>query len=65
MLVETSNEIGVSPGFKQSADRDVCSAEIGLGGDLLIVGAYGGICLDELADFVGGLFLIDFKDDDM
>ena len=65
VLVETSNEIGVSPAFKQSADRDVCSAEIGLGGDLLIVGAYGGICLDELADFVGGLFLIDFKDDDM
>lgn len=65
VLVETSNEIGVSPAFKQSADREVCSAEIGLGGDLLIVGAYGGICLDELADFVGGLFLIDFKDDDM
>jgi hypothetical protein len=65
VLVETSNEIGVSPAFKQSADRDVCAAEIGLGGDLLIVGAYGGICLDELADFVGGLFLIDFKDDDM
>lgn len=65
VLVETSNEIGVSPAFKQSADRDVCKAEVGLGGDLLIVGAYGGICLDELADFVGGLFLIDFKDDDM
>lgn len=65
VLVETSNEIGISPAFKQSADRDVCSAELGLGGDLLIVGAYGGICLDELADFVGGLFLIDFKDDDM
>lgn len=65
VLVETSNEIGVSPAFKQSADREVCKAEVGLGGDLLIVGAYGGICLDELADFVGGLFLIDFKDDDM
>ena len=64
-LVETSNEMGVSPLFKQSADREVCKAEIGLGADALIVGAYGGICLDEVADFIGGLFLIDFKGDDL
>lgn len=65
VLVESSNEFGVSPAFKQSADREVCKAEIGLGGDLLIVGAYGGICLDELADFIGGIFFIDFKGDDV
>lgn len=65
VLVESSNEFGLSPAFKQSADREVCKAELGLGGDLLIVGAYGGICLDELADFIGGIFLIDFKGDDM
>jgi hypothetical protein len=65
VVVESSNEIGVSPAFKQSADRDVCEAEIGLGLDVLLVGAYGGVCLDEVADFVGGIFLIDFKGDDL
>ena len=64
-LVETSNEIGISPAFKQSADREVCEGEIGLGADVLLVGAYGGVCLDELADFIGGIFLIDFKGDDL
>jgi hypothetical protein len=43
----------------------VCEAEIGLGLDVLLVGAYGGVCLDEVADFVGGIFLIDFKGDDL
>jgi hypothetical protein len=65
VVVESSNEIGVSPAFKQSADRDICEAEIGLGLDVLLVGAYGGVCLDEVADFVGGIFLIDFKGDDL
>jgi len=64
VIVESSNEFGISPAFKQSADRQVCQAEIGLGGDILIVGAYGGVCLDELADFIGGFFMIDFKGDD-
>ena len=65
VLVESSTEIGVSPAFKQSADRDVCKAELGLGLDILLLGGYGGICLDELADFVGGIFLVDFKGDDL
>ena len=65
VMVESSNEIGISPAFKQSADRDVCEAEIGLGLDVLLLGAYGGVCLDEVADFVGGIFLIDFKGDDL
>lgn len=65
VMVESSSEIGLSPAFKQSADRDVCEAELGLGLDVLIVGGYGGVCLDELADFIGGIFLIDFKDDDL
>lgn len=64
VMVESSSEIGISPAFKQSADREVCEAELGLGLDALIVGGYGGVCLDELADFIGGIFLIDFKDDD-
>ncbi len=65
VVVESSNEIGISPAFKQSADRDVCTAELGLGLDVLIIGGYGGVCLDELADFVGGIFLVDFKGDDL
>jgi hypothetical protein len=65
VIVESSNEIGISPAFKQSADRDVCEAELGLGLDVLLLGGYGGVCLDEVADFVGGIFLIDFKGDDL
>jgi hypothetical protein len=64
VMVETSNEIGISPAFKQSADRDICEAEVGLGLDLFIAG-YGGLCLDEVADFVGGIFLVDLKGDDL
>lgn len=65
VMVESANEIGISPVFKQSADRDVCEAELGLGLDVLLLGGYGGLCLDEVADFVGGIFLIDFKGDDL
>jgi hypothetical protein len=65
VVVETSTEIGISPAFKQSADRDVCDAELGLGLDLFLLGGYGGVCLDEVADFVGGIFLVDFKGDDL
>lgn len=63
--VETSNEIGVSPAFKQSKDRDVCPGEVGVGADLFLVGAYGGVCLDEVIDFVAGIFFLDPKDDDI
>ncbi len=62
-MVETSSEIGVSPAFKQSHDRDVCAAEIGLGVDLFL-GVYGGVCLDETFDFISGLFLVDLQGDD-
>jgi hypothetical protein len=65
VMVESSNEIGISPAFKQSADRDVCEAELGLGLDLFLLGGYGGLCLDEVADFVGGIFLVDLKGDDL
>jgi hypothetical protein len=63
--VESSNEIGISPAFKQSKDRDVCPGEVGAGADLFIIGAYGGVCLDEVIDFVAGVFFLDPKDDDM
>jgi len=65
VLVETSNEKGVSPNYQDSKDREVCKGEVGLGADALIVGAYGGICFDELADFITGIFFIDIKDDDI
>lgn len=65
VLIESSNELGLSPAFKQSADRDVGDAELGVGADLVLVGAYGGIRLDELVDLLGGIFLIDIKDDDL
>ena len=64
VLVETSNEIGAGPAFVQSKDRKICSTEIGVGVDL-IAGGYGGICLEELVDFVGGVFFLDMKDDDL
>ena len=64
-LMENSNEFGVSPFFVESKSRKICTSEIGVGADVLIVGAYGGICLEEVADFLGGIFLFDFKDDDL
>lgn len=64
-LLETSNEFGVGPAYVDSADRKVCDGEIGLGADALVAGAYAGVCVDEFADFVAGIFFIDLKDDDL
>ncbi|HMO01387.1 MAG TPA: hypothetical protein PKD37_04505 [Oligoflexia bacterium] len=65
LQIETANEIGIGPAFSGSNKRNVCPGEIGLGGDLFIAGGYVGICFDELIDFLGGIFLIDLKDDDL
>ena len=64
VLIETSNEFGIGPAFVESADREICPAEIGVGADVLLAGVYGGVCLDEIVDFFGGIFFIDFKEDD-
>jgi hypothetical protein len=64
-IIERSNEIGVGPAFLESPERDVCRGEIGLGADLFIAGAYGGVCGDELADFLAGIFFFDLMDDDL
>lgn len=64
LLVESSNEIGIGPAFIQSKDRNVCTSEFGLGLDILFIGGYGGICLEEVFDFFGGVFLYDPKNDD-
>jgi hypothetical protein len=65
ILIESSNEFGVGPAYVNSSDRHVCPGEIGLGADVLVAGAYGGVCVDELADFLAGIFFIDLKDDDI
>ena len=64
-MIEEDGESGVSPYYRESSDRPVCPGEIGAGADLLAVGAYGGVCVDELADFVAGIFFIDLKEDDL
>ncbi len=63
-MIERSSEFGVGPAYVESSDRAVCPGEVGLGGDLLIAGAYAGVCLDEVVDFLAGIVLIDLKDDD-
>ena len=64
-LVENSNEFGIGPGYISSDDRKVCAGEIGLGGDLFLFGAYGGVCIEEVFDFAAGLFFLDVLGDDL
>jgi hypothetical protein len=64
VLVEHSNEFGIGPLYVASADRKVCAAEVGAGFDLFIVGGYGGICFEEVADFLVGLLFLDLRHDD-
>lgn len=65
LWLESSSELGISPAFRQSSDRIVGSGEFGAGLDLLLVGAYLGVDLLELGDFVLGVFMIDLKEDDL
>ena len=65
IMVENSSEIGVGPFFIASKNRDITPLEIGAGADLFLIGAYGGFSVDEFADFIGGIFMYDFKEDDL
>jgi hypothetical protein len=65
VLLEHSSEFGIGPGFIESNERKVCKGELGAGADLFIVGAYGGLCVDELLDFVAGVFFLDVSGDDL
>lgn len=65
VFIERSSEIGVGPAFLQSHDRDVSAGEIGAGVDLLLAGAYAGVALDEIVDFVAGFACVDLKSDDL
>lgn len=64
ILLETSNEFGVSPLYVNSRDRIICGSEIGVGVDPLIAGIYVGVCPTEIVDFLGGLIFLDLSNDD-
>jgi hypothetical protein len=63
-LVDLEDERGVGDSFRPSASRRVCQAEFGLGLDIGL-GAYGGICGEELLDFLAGIVMIDLEADDL
>lgn len=65
VMIERANEMGIGPAFLESPDRIICPGELGVGLDFIFVGAYAGICVDELVDFVGGIFTADIKEDDL
>ena len=62
--LEKHDEYGIGPGFLRSKDRRTGDYELGFGGDLLLVGAYGGVRFDEIMDFFTGLVGYDLLDDD-
>lgn len=64
IVVERNSESGFGDNFSQTPNRHVTPYEIGIGADLLI-GAYAGVSLDELADFLTGILFIDWKGDDI
>lgn len=61
---ERESEYGFCSSFNQSEARHVTPLEIGIGADLGI-GAYIGVSIDELADFLLGFFFLDLKHDDL
>ncbi len=65
IFLERYPEYGIGPNFKNTGARLPSMYEVGAGADALLVGAYAGISLDELVDFLGGLVFIDFKNDDL
>ena len=65
VMLESSDEIGIGPSYSKSKVRKICWDEVGAGADVLVAGAYLGVCPDEFIDFLGGIFLLDYKDDDL
>ena len=64
-FIERSTEHGFGEDFQQSPNRHVTPYELGLGLDVILVGAYAGVSLDEFWDFITGWFLFDNKKDDL
>ena len=63
-LWEDVDDVSFGENKHISEKRTICPGEFGASIELGIVGGYSGICLDELFDFLGGIFLFDFKEDD-
>jgi hypothetical protein len=65
VFIDHTNEMGVGPLFLGSKDREPTPLEVGVGGDLLLVGAYAGVSIDSIFDFLGGFVGLDISDDDI
>jgi hypothetical protein len=65
VFLESSSEIGISPAFRQSHDRQVGTGEVGAGLDLVAFGVYAGVDVVAIADFLGGIFGFDPSEDDV
>ena len=65
LMIEERTEEGFGSDYGRKSDRRVSPGEFGLGLDVGIVGAYGGVSLDSAADFILGFVGVDFEDDDL
>jgi len=65
VMIEEKREEGFGRDYGRQSKRKVSPGEFGLGIDLGLIGAYGGVSLDSAADFVLGIVGIDFEDDDI
>ena len=65
LMLEDKREQGFGSDYGRSSRRRVSPGEFGLGIDVGLVGAYGGISLDSAADFFLGIVGVDFEDDDL
>lgn len=61
---EERDEIGIGSDVRSDPQRRTGDFELGAGVDLLVLGLYGGVCLDETLDFVLGIFGVDVLEDD-
>ena len=64
VFIEDRDERGFGPNFVASPERNITPAEIGVGLDVLVVGGYFGVSLDQMVDFIAGLVGLDPEGDD-
>jgi hypothetical protein len=64
VIIEDTDERGFITDFTSVPERNLCKGIIGVGADVVLVGAHAGFCPEELLDFVLGIFFIDIMDDD-